>query len=549
VPRGAQGMIHSAIEARTGSALQVGTVADHARVQAIERPAAVALHFQGAPSATFGEIWAEGLAVAAALQSLGLLPGDVLSFQLPNWRETVVINLAAASLGLIVNPIIPIYRGAELAFILRDCRSKAIFIPHHYRSFDFEAMLKALRPELPDLRHVLTVRSGSLTESTYENMLRHRQRPVPTQVEGRFDARARKLILYTSGTTGRAKGVVHSHGSIFAATTAPATQWPLGDADVMLMPSPVTHIAGYTMGLELPFYTGVKSALVDRWDPASVIRFVDEVGASASVGATPFLRELLDEAQKQGNALASMRLFACGGASIPADLIYRTRKLNPACRAFRIYGATEVPFITTAFRADAPERLSAETDGRLSDYEVKIVDSENRQVPPGREGEILVRGRAMMLGYTDARDTGSAFDSHGYFKTGDIGRITPEHAIVVTGRIKDLIIRGGENLSAKEIEDALQRHPAITEAAVVSMPHPRLGEGVCAFLRMRAPEQQLSIAEIGRFLDEIGLARQKCPERVEYVSDFSRTASGKIRKDVLRRLVHAPSRQQRREAE
>jgi acyl-CoA synthetase (AMP-forming)/AMP-acid ligase II len=520
------------------------TVAERAMRKAAERPHAVAFHVGAGDPATFApvtfaQVAAQARAVAAGLTKLGVRAGDTISFQLPNWIEAVAINIAAAMLGLRVNPITPIYRGAELRFILQDAGSVALFIPEVFRSIDYRPMIDALRPELPKLRHVLTVRGKPGPQDSFERLVGAGQSAPPVR-PARVDPDTAKLLLYTSGTTGRAKGVIHTHQTADFGTMSAIDFWRLSAADVMLMASPVTHITGYAFGLELPFMSDSPAVLMERWDPAAAVALVDRHGVTASIGATPFLQELIDEAERAGSRLASLRLFACGGAAVPPGLILRAARATERCNAFRVYGASEVPLVTKGF-CDATERnLAAETDGRVVGYEVKVVDADDREVPRGRSGEIRARGPAMMIGYTDPAETERAIDADGYFRTGDLGVLTEDNAIVVTGRLKDIIIRGGENLSPVEIEAALERHPSVQEAAVVAMPHPRLGEGVAAFIRTREGSELPSLTEIAEFLQGIGLATQKFPERLEYVDDFPRTASGKIRKQQLREALRRP---------
>lgn len=508
------------------------TVAAHAWAKAKAQPDAIAFRFDDGSVLRYGEAAADALALAGAMQQLGLVAGDTISFQLPNWREAVIINLAAAALGIVVNPITPIYRGAELRHILGDAHARWIFIPDRYRSIDYAQMIKTLLPYLPDMTQTVLVRGSGGGALDYESLLEKGRRKPPVLPD--VDPDTVKLLLYTSGTTGRAKGVLHTHRTMDVGNRTSIDAWRIGSGDVMLMPSPVTHITGYSFGLELPFLSEATVAFIDRWDAAQAVPYIDQVQATACVAATPFLKELIDEAERQSSRLPSMRIFACGGASVSAELILRASQATERMRAIRVYGATEVPLVTKGFLGANELGLAAETDGRVIGYEVKVVDAGNVEVPEGRPGELLIRGPSMMVGYTDAEETEKAIDADGYFKTGDIGLLTADMAIVVTARLKDLIIRGGENLSPKEIEDALMRHPAIAESAVVAMPHPRLGEGVCAFISIRPGTEAPSLMDIADFLEREGLARQKFPERIEYIADFPRTPSGKIRKDVLR---------------
>lgn len=513
------------------------TIAQGAWRKAQEQPDDVAIYLEGEAPITYGSIADEARRLISGMRQLGLQAGDVISFQLPNWRESVVVDIAACALGLIVNPVIPIYRDHELRFILRDAGTRLIFIPEQVRSLEFPAMLAALRAELPQLEHVVTVRALAQHDGMlrYEDLVRND--PVDLATLPVVDPNAIKAVLYTSGTTGTPKAVLHSHNTLARVIRNSLDFWQMDARDVMLMPSPVTHITGYGSGMVLPFVTPVKSALMPRWDADAAVAFINEVGATASVGATPFLVELVAAARRHNTGLPTMRLFACGGAAVPPQVIHDACDALDNCRAFRVYGSTETPIITLGFVGAGEQTLAAQTDGQIYAYEVKILDEQGRAVPPGVDGEIAARGAGMMLGYADPQQNAQAHDAEGYFLTGDIGHITPDNAILITDRKKDIIIRGGENISAKEVEDVLHDHAAIRECAVVAMPHARLGEGVCAFIIPASEDGAPDLAAVVAFADQAGLARQKIPQHIELVADLPRTASGKVRKDVLRQRV------------
>jgi len=516
------------------------TVAEFAEAVAQRAPERVTHVFEGRPSRA-GELLLEAQALAAGLQHRGLVAGDVVAFQLPNWREAVVIDLACALLGLVVTPIIPIYRDAELAYMLADSGAKAAFFPTTYRGFDFAAMMQRLAPSLPALRVLATVRGAAPADDSYEALVDAqralRERP-------RVDPNAVKMLLYTSGTTGRPKGVLHSHNTGPATLRHAFAHWGQREGDSVLMASPVTHVTGFSYGMELPFCCGARTVFMERWNAAEAVDIIEREQISASMGATPFLHELLTEAQRRGVRLPSLRLFACGGAEVPPALIRQAGAVLQNCRAFRVFGSSEAPLVTLGFVRDGSEELAAETDGEVVHYEVRIVDDDGHELPQGQEGEICVRGPAMSLGYASPAQTAESFDAEGFFATGDLGRLTAERAILITGRKKDLINRGGEKISAKEVEDILHRHPAVSEAAVVSMPHARLGESVCAYVIVK-DGQSLSLDALLDSVAHAGVAKQKYPERLVLVDTFPRTASGKVRKDQLRldirqRLQAAP---------
>jgi non-ribosomal peptide synthetase component E (peptide arylation enzyme) len=278
---------------------------------------------------------------------------------------------------------------------------------------------------------------------------------------------------------------------------------------------------------------GTRCVLMDRWNAAEAADIIEREQVSFTLCATPFLQELLDVAERGKRRFPSLRTFPCGGAAVPPEIIHRVSRVFEHCRAFRVYGSSEAPLITVGYLKDGQEKLAAETDGEVIDYDVRIVDTAGNPLPAGAQGEICARGPALFLGYGNPVDTAAAFDSEGFFHTGDLGYRNGEGALVFTGRIKDLINRGGEKISAKEVEDLLHTHPGVLQASVVAMPHARLGETVCAYLIVQ-PGSSVTLDDIRGTLDASGVAKQKYPERVVIVDEFPKTASGKVKKDLLR---------------
>lgn len=511
------------------------TIYDDAREAAAATPDRICLQ-DGTREISYQGILLEAQMLAAVLAAHGLRPGQVVSFQLPNWIEAAVVNIACAMLGLVVNPIVPIYRDKEVAEILADSKAKVLFVPSVWRGFDHAAMAERVRAATPSLELVIRVRApdDALPTPRYEDLLRGAPEAAPAPICAQ-DANAVKFVMYTSGTTGRAKGVLHTHNTLARALTGCMEFWRIGAGDPILMPSPVSHVTGYLWGLEAPFSWGAPAILMDRWDAGKAVDLIDAQGIALTVSATPFLSELLDAAALRQTRLPSLRIFACGGAAVPPDLIRRANHLFERGRAFRVYGATEVLMIGKGFIDDGTEALAAETDGKIIDFELRFTDDAGHLVPDGTQGEIIARGPAQAVGYVDPEETARSFDAQGFFHTGDLGLRTPEGAIVITGRKKDLIIRGGENISAKEIEDILQRHSSVVESAVVAMPHLRLGETVCACVIARGAAPTLAALVV--HLEQTGIARQKLPERLELFEDFPRTAAGKVKKDILREIV------------
>ena len=465
--------------------------------------------------------------MAEWLRSKGMQRGDVVAFQLPNWHEVAALALASSMLGLVCLPIVPIYREAELRFILRASGARIFLTPSVFRGFDYAEMARRLQAEIPSLETVVSLRDPD-SENPFA------AQPWSGDPEDNPDDPF--MLMYTSGTTGHPKGVVHTVNSLDCELCRVCEWWHMqAGKDVVLMPSPVTHVTGWLYGIMLPFTHGVRSVLMERWEADDAIKLIDREKATFTVAATPFLTELLGRAKASGNNLRSLRVFACGGAPVAPDIIRNAWSEYPNLLACRVYGSTEAPTVTLGVASRDNGDLAAETDGRIVGHDVRIVDETERDCPVGIEGEILVRGPELMVGYLDPADNEAAFDEKGYFRTGDLGRIDDQGCITISGRKKDLIIRGGENLSAKEIEDALQRHPAIFEAAVIGIPHPRLGETGCAVVRLVENAKTPGVAKVSAFLDGEGLARQKHPEKIVVVDDFPRTASGKIQKFHLRK--------------
>jgi len=495
------------------------------------------LFIEGGRNVTAAEMARQARALASALQRRGLVAGDVVSFELPNWPETVAIDLACAMLGLVCNPIIPIYRDAEVTYILRDAGTKAFFIPTTFRNFDYAEMVARHRAELPGLEHVITVRGQADGAETFEDLLAEGNPDGFVRPE--VDPNAVKLIMYTSGTTGRPKGVLHSHNTIDTEIQAISKFLSLDDSDVILMPSPVSHITGYLYGIQMPFTLNAPAVFMETWNAAGAADLIDKHGVTFTIAATVFLQELTDFARRNERRLPSLRYFPSGGAPVPPEVIHNAHKAFARCVCSRVYGSTEAPTVTLGVNSREEEHLGATTEGYIVGHEVKIVDpATGEEVGTGVEGEILTRGPEMCLGYAADDHNAEAFEPDGYFHTGDLAMMTGDGAMVITGRSKDLIIRGGENISPREVEDALHEHPAIHEAAVVAMPHERMGETGCAYVVLE-DGATLNFEEMVAFLGGTGMAKQKYPERLEIIDEFPRTAAGKIRKNVLRDRIAA----------
>ncbi|WP_290777040.1 AMP-binding protein [Hoeflea sp.] len=481
---------------------------------------------------TARRLWDRGEKLARALVQRGYKPGDTLSFQLPNWVEAVEINLAAAMAGLVLNPIVPIYRGSEVGFMLKDSRSRLIFIPGSYRKYDYREMIAGIAPELRADFDVIVVRDDPGGFAGYEALIAEAR--DDTDLPG-ADPDAIKMIMYTSGTTGRAKGVLHSHNSLQAENRCRLTHLALTPDDIMLNPSPVTHVTGTLYSLCIPFTCGVRTVMLDTWDAQVAFDMMRDERVTGIVAATIFLRGFVDVAKERGETPPDLRFFLCGGAQVPPELIREAARIFPNCVPSRIYGSTEVPCITAGVNTRDNIDMGANTDGQIWLAEARLVDPvTGAPVAAGEEGEIVANAPQMLLGYARVEDNDDAFDEEGYFHMGDLGKLVGEDYITVTGRKKDLIIRAGENLSPKEVEDILYNHPNIADISIVAMPDKRTGEKAAAFV-VPAEGKTVTLESIAAYLIDYGTAKQKIPEWLEIVDDFPRTSVGKVRKDLLRK--------------
>jgi acyl-CoA synthetase (AMP-forming)/AMP-acid ligase II len=462
--------------------------------------------------------------VAAGLAAHGVCAGDVVSSLLPNRAETVVLLYAVARLGAVANPIVPIYGAREIRFILRQAESVVVVVPERLRGVDYAALVERVRPDVPSLRATFFVR-----ETFPDALLVEPGLPPPAP-----DPDDVAVILYTSGTTADPKGVLHSHNTLLSECRCTRAYHHLGADEVLVMPSPVSHISGLLYGVLLPVVLGATSVLMERWDPDEFCALVERERGTFSAGATPFLQGAVEAAAGGRHDLSSLRLFPCGGADVPPDLIRRA-VATLAVRSGRGYGSTEFPSITSSAGPDVPERKRAETDGApVPPNRIELRDEAGRAVRPGAVGEIWARGPELCLGYRDAALDAEAFDARGFFRTGDLGMVDADGYLTITGRVKDIIVRAGEKFSAKEIEDLLFEHPKVRHVAVVPVPDTKVGERVCAVVVPADPAAPPTLPELACFLEACEVSRRKLPERLELADELPATASGKVQKHLLR---------------
>ncbi len=476
---------------------------------------------------TFADVLDAGRRLAGGLRARGIGPGDVVAFQLPNWVEAAVSFWAAALLGAVVTPIVHFYGPKEVAYILRRTGVRALITADRFGHQDYLANLEGLRAQAPALEVVAVVGDGPVPPwaEAFDTVLEGTPLPAPEAVDPSSPA----LVAYTSGTTADPKGVVHSHRTIgFEVRQLASMQ--TGNPP-LIVGAPVGHAIGMLSGLLLPVWKGEPINLIDVWDPGAVLAAMLEDQVASGSGATFFLTSLLDHPDCTPAHLKLMSRIGLGGSPVPAVVTERMAALGIS--AIRSYGSTEHPS-TTGSRHEEPEAKRHYTDGRpLLGVELRLVDEEGRQVVSGERGEILSRGPDCCIGYTAPALTAASFDDDGWFATGDIGVLDDDGYLAIVDRKKDIIIRGGENISALEVEEMVLRIPGVAEAAVVAAPDERLGEHACAFVRL-AEGATIDMATLREQLRSAGMARQKWPEDLRVVEELPRTPSGKVKKFVLR---------------
>ena len=462
---------------------------------------------------SFAEVEHTARRLAAGLRARGVGPGDVVAFRLPNWMEAAATFWASALLGAVVVPIVHFYGRKELTHIFADARPKAFITAERFGRMVFEPELSAGIP-------VVAVVDGD--SPSFEDLL------ADEPLEGVLpvDPASRALIAYTSGTTSAPKGVMHSHHSIVCETRQLARLFP-PDRGNQLTAAPVGHFIGMLNALLIPVLDGHAINLADVWDPGQALSLIRTDDLHVGGGATYFITTLLDHPDFTPEHLPLMRYAGLGGSSVPAAVTQRLDGLGVT--VFRSYGSTEHPSITgSAHTAPRDKRLF--TDGNpLPGVEVRLAD----------DGEILSRGPDLCLGYTDDALTAKAFDGDGWYHTGDVGVFDEDGYLSITDRKADIIIRGGENISAIEVEDVLLAMPGVAEAAVVAVPDDRFGERAAAVLRMQPGAELPSLDAVRAHFETGGVARQKWPEHLYGVDDFPRTASGKVQKFKVREQTRA----------
>jgi len=511
------------------------TLIDYFDMSVLSTPEKVAVIDVHGESYTYAQLDDAAGRVATFLQKTGVAPGEFVSFQLPNWSEFTIIYVACLKIGAVVNPICSRYRADELLYILKKCESKVFFIPAEFRGYDFPAMVSAIAPKISSLMKVVVVEKEKKVNSgiTLDNVMM-KYSPLKENVTVSSDDLA--AVLFTSGTEGFSKGVMLTHNNIISSEKAFASALSLSYNDVMLMPAPVAHATGFHHGVTLPFMLGAKSVLQDIFIPEISLNLIESEQCTFSMGSTPFVYDILRELQKKIYDISSLKFFVCGGAPIPRLMLKESLRLG--IKVIGCYGSTESVPHTVVRPNDTIDKVINSDGCAVSSVEMRVVDEKHVPVEAGIEGEEASRGPSIFMGYLKEPElTAKSLDDDGWFYSGDLCVMDNEGYIRITGRKKDIIIRGGENISSDEIENSLLEYPNVHEVSVVGMPDERLGEKACAYIVLENTKINLTLEMIKAYLGKNDVSKMKYPERIEIVEAIPHTASGKVQKNVLRKDI------------
>ncbi|MDR7254243.1 cyclohexanecarboxylate-CoA ligase [Nocardioides sp. BE266] len=492
-------------------------------------------------SITYRELHDRALALALGLVRRGVTQGDRVAVQIPSWTEFFVISAALARIGAVIVPIMPIYRRDEVGYILAAAGVKVAFTTDTYRGFDHAQMFLDLRVGT-DLREVIVVRgetvpSGATSFGDIPVALEDGDGPSAAEQEigsgaGPDDS---FVIVFSSGTTSRPKGCLHTFNTMACGARLLGKGWAYTSDDVQFGPSPVTHTTGLVTSFILPLIHGAASHLMEQWEPREGLERIAKFGCTGCVSATTFLQMVLNVYDPAVHDASTMRFWTSAGAPIPASFVRNARAAFPDMQVLSLYGRTENITTTMCTLEDDPERSVTSDGSALPLQEVRIVDLDGLEVPRGGEGDIAYRGAMNCLEYIgQPQETAANYTADGFHRSGDLGTMDEDGYVRVTGRLKDIVIRGGLNISVRQVEDLLTAHKAVGEIAVVGMPDERMGEKVCAYLVPSSGHAALTLDEVRDYLLGEGLAIQKVPERLEVVESLPTTATGKIQKHVLR---------------
>ncbi|MBE0900756.1 medium-chain fatty-acid--CoA ligase, partial [Escherichia coli] len=516
------------------------SLADYWQQTARAMPDKIAVVDNHGASYTYSALDHAASCLANWMLAKGIESGDRIAFQLPGWCEFTVIYLACLKIGAVSVPLLPSWREAELVWVLNKCQAKMFFAPTLFKQTRPVDLILPLQNQLPQLQQIVGVdKLAPATSSLSLSQIIADNTPLTTAITTHGDELA--AVLFTSGTEGLPKGVMLTHNNILASERAYCARLNLTWQDVFMMPAPLGHATGFLHGVTAPFLIGARSVLLDIFTPDACLALLEQQRCTCMLGATPFVYDLLNLLEKQPADLSALRFFLCGGTTIPKKVARECQQRG--IKLLSVYGSTESS-PHAVVNLDDPLSRFMHTDGyAAAGVEIKVVDDARKTLPPGCEGEEASRGPNVFMGYFDEPElTARALDEEGWYYSGDLCRMDEAGYIKITGRKKDIIVRGGENISSREVEDILLQHPKIHDACVVAMPDERLGERSCAYVVLKAPHHSLSLEEVVAFFSRKRVAKYKYPEHIVVIEKLPRTAPGKIqkfllRKDIMRRLT------------
>lgn len=516
------------------------SLADYWQQTARAMPDKIAVVDNHGASYTYSALDHAASCLANWMLAKGIESGDRIAFQLPGWCEFTVIYLACLKIGAVSVPLLPSLREAELVWVLNKCQAKMFFAPTLFKQTRPVDLILPLQNQLPQLQQLVGVdKLAPATSALSLSQIIADNTPLTTAITVHGDELA--AVLFTSGTEGLPKGVMLTHNNILASERAYCARLNLTWQDVFMMPAPLGHATGFLHGVTAPFLIGARSVLLDIFTPDACLALLEQQRCTCMLGATPFVYDLLNLLEKQPADLSALRFFLCGGTTIPKKVARECQQRG--IKLLSVYGSTESS-PHAVVNLDDPLSRFMHTDGyAAAGVEIKVVDDARKTLPPGCEGEEASRGPNVFMGYFDEPElTARALDEEGWYYSGDLCCMDEAGYIKITGRKKDIIVRGGENISSREVEDILLQHPKIHDACVVAMPDERLGERSCAYVVLKAPHHSLSLEEVVAFFSRKRVAKYKYPEHIVVIEKLPRTASGKIqkfllRKDIMRRLT------------
>lgn len=516
------------------------SLADYWQQTARAMPDKIAVVDNHGASYTYSALDHAASCLANWMLAKGIESGDRIAFQLPGWCEFTVIYLACLKIGAVSVPLLPSWREAELVWVLNKCQAKMFFAPTLFKQTRPVDLILPLQNQLPQLQQIVGVdKLAPATSSLSLSQIIADNTSLTTAITTHGDELA--AVLFTSGTEGLPKGVMLTHNNILASERAYCARLNLTWQDVFMMPAPLGHATGFLHGVTAPFLIGARSVLLDIFTPDACLALLEQQRCTCMLGATPFVYDLLNVLEKQPADLSALRFFLCGGTTIPKKVARECQQRG--IKLLSVYGSTESS-PHAVVNLDDPLSRFMHTDGYASaGVEIKVVDDARKTLPPGCEGEEASRGPNVFMGYFDEPElTARALDEEGWYYSGDLCRMDEAGYIKITGRKKDIIVRGGENISSREVEDILLQHPKIHDACVVAMSDERLGERSCAYVVLKAPHHSLSLEEVVAFFSRKRVAKYKYPEHIVVIEKLPRTTSGKIqkfllRKDIMRRLT------------